>query len=58
MTDEEIKKRPWFALEKYSDKLTPEQFDYCVREWPWAALLYCLDKLTPEQKKYCKEKTK
>lgn len=29
MTNEEIKENPWAALIFCSDKLTPEQFDYC-----------------------------
>lgn len=29
MTDEEIKKDPWAAIEHCADKLTPEQLDYC-----------------------------
>ena len=58
MTDEEIKKNHWAALEFCADKLTPEQFDYCVREKPLTALVYCANKLTPEQLDYCKEKTK
>lgn len=55
MTDEEVKKRPWFALENYSDKLTPEQLDYCIHGWPLTALKYCSDKLTDEQKRYCED---
>ena len=58
MTDEEVKKAPWLALENYSDKLTPEQFDFCVRKSPRIALEYCVDKLTEEQKQYCKKRTK
>ena len=53
MTDEEVKKFPWSALEEYSDKLTPEQFDYCVREESSYALKYLADKLTPEQFDFC-----
>ena len=53
MTDEQIKRTPWFALEKYSDKLTPEQLDYCIHEMPLTALKHCSDKLTPEQIEYC-----
>ena len=56
MTDEKVKKSPSYALVHFADKLTPEQFDYCVRACPATALLYCPDKLTAEQKKYCKEK--
>ena len=55
MTDEYVKKFPWLALENYSDKLTPEQFDYCMHKDPWAALKFCEDKLTEEQKRYCEE---
>ena len=58
MTDEEIKRSPSTALVYYSDKLTPEQFDFCVRREPSAALQYCAGKLTKEQLEYCKEKTK
>ena len=56
MTNEEIKKFPWLALENYSDKLTPEQFDFCVRERPSVALEFCSDKLTEEQLAYCEER--
>ena len=49
---------PSAALRFCADKLTPEEFDYCVREDPWTALKYCADKLTKEQLDYCKEKTK
>ncbi len=58
MTDEEVKYRPGTALRFYSDRLTPEQFDYCVRDSPLMALKYCADKLTEEQKQYCKKRTK
>ncbi len=54
MTDEEIKKRPWLALENYAEKLTTEQLDYCIHEMPLTALKCCADKLTPEQLEYCK----
>ena len=55
MTDEEVKKTSWFALEKHSDKLTPEQLDYCVQLYPVTALKYCSDKLTDEQLAYCED---
>ena len=58
MTDEEIKNSPSLALAFCADKLTPEQFDYCVHRDRWAALKFCADKLTPEQLDYCKERTK
>ena len=58
MTDEEIKNSPSTALILLADKLTPEQFDYCVHERPSTALAFCAEKLTKEQKKYCKEKIK
>ena len=58
MTDEEVKNNPSVALVYHVDKLTPEQFDYCVHEVPWRALELYADKLTPEQKQYCEEKTK
>lgn len=58
MTDEGIKAYPWTALRDYADELTPEQFDYCVRECPDTALTYCADKLSNEQRDYCEEKTK
>ena len=58
MTDEEIKNNPSSALTLLTDKLTPEQFDFCVHERPVTALAYFSDKLTDEQKKYCKERTK
>lgn len=38
MTDEEVKKDTEKAIKNFSDKLTPEQLDYCVREWPWTAI--------------------
>lgn len=47
---------PWTALRFGADKLTPEEFDYCVHEDPWTAIKYCADKLTNEQKKYCEVK--
>lgn len=49
---------PSYALRFGADKLTPEEFDYCVREDPWTALKYCADKLNKEQLDYCKENTK
>ncbi len=58
MQDEDVKNNPWTALAYYSEGLTPEQFDFCVRACPSYALAYFADKLTEEQKKYCKEKTK
>ena len=58
MTDEEVKKDPWKALRDYADKLTPEQFDYCVHAWPDTALVFCADKLSDEQKQYCEDRTK
>ena len=58
MTDEGVKNNPYIFLKYFSDKLTPEQFDYCVRKMPATARTYCADKLTPEQLSYCKEKTK
>jgi hypothetical protein len=53
MTDEEVRKAPWLALENHSDKLTPEQLNYCVHAMPLTALKHCSDKLTPEQIEYC-----
>lgn len=41
------------ALMYYADKLSVEQFDYCVRQKPLIALDYCADKLTQEQIDYC-----
>ena len=58
MTDEKIKNSPWMALMYFTDKLSEEQFDYCVRACPSTALKYFSHKLTPEQKQYCEEKTK
>ena len=55
MSNEEVRERPAPALKYFADKLTTEQFDYCVRKAPWTALEYCADKLTTEQKQYCKE---
>lgn len=49
---------PSYALRFRADKLTTEEFDYCVHEDPWTALKYCADKLNKEQKKYCEEATK
>ena len=66
MTDEEVKKDPWNALQHCSDKLTPEQLgialafcadklsaeqlDYCVREFPRTAIRFCSKILTTKQK--------
>ncbi len=58
MTDEEVNKRPMTALKYCADKLTPEQFDYCVHREPWAALEFCAARLTDEQIKYCEENTR
>ena len=57
-TDEEVKRDPWNALQFWADKLTPEQFDYCVHECPSTALEWNSDRLTEEQKQYCEEKAK
>ncbi len=46
---------PWTALKNEADKLTPEEFDYCVRNDPWTAVKYCAKKLNNEQKRYCTE---
>lgn len=56
MTDEEVNKNPSAAIAYYADKLTPEQFDFCVRERPAAALEYCSERLTKEQLDYCVHK--
>ena len=55
MTDKEVYEYPTIALMRYSDKLTRDQFDFCVHKCPEIALRCCSDKLTPEQKKYCEE---
>jgi hypothetical protein len=46
---------PWTALKNEADKLTPEEFDFCVHKSPSVALAFCIDKLTKEQKRYCKD---
>lgn len=56
MTDEEVNKNPSAAIAYYADKLTPEQFDYCVRKFPSTALKNYSDRLTKEQLDYCEEK--
>lgn len=58
MSDEEVRNRTYIVLKYFSDKLTPEQLDYCVRKLPATARTFCYNKLTPEQKQYCEEKTK
>lgn len=58
MTDEEVKNFAWLALELYADKLSAEQFDFCIRECPATALMFCSERLTEKQKQYCEEKTK
>ena len=55
MTDKEVYEYPAIALMRYFDKLTPDQFDYCVHKCPSTAFRYFADKLTAEQKKYCEE---
>ena len=52
MTNQEIKNSPSYALENCADELTPEQFDYCIRQSPWLCK-YFTDKLTDEQFDYC-----
>ena len=49
MTDEEVKNNPSFALAFCADKLTSDQFDYCVRRGSSIAIAFCLDRLTEEQ---------
>ena len=43
---------PWTAIKNEADKLTPEEFDFCVHEDPWTAVKYCAKKLNNEQKRY------
>ena len=44
------------ALAYCADKLTPEQFDFCVYKSPLVALGFCAEKLTKKQKRYCVER--
>jgi hypothetical protein len=56
MTNQEIKNSPWDALVYFADKLTDEQFDFCVRREAWTALEFCADRLTKEQLEFCEER--
>lgn len=48
-----IKCRPEWFLRNYSDKLSKEQLEYCVKQASWTALEYAADKLSKEQFDYC-----
>ena len=52
-----LRECPYEVLRNCAENLTPEQLDYCVREYPAIALLCGAVKLTKKLKKYC-NKTK
>ena len=51
-----VRECPYEVLRNCAENLTPEQLDYCVREYPAIALLYCAAKLSGKLKKYCNKK--
>lgn len=48
----QIRKVPKYAIMHLSEKLSEEQFDYCVVKAPEYSLIFCREKLTKEQFDY------